>query len=107
MKRRIILPNWVKDLVIKCDKLEVEVNELKRQRIAENEVKIIVVPEVADNVKPILQPPIIKPKLKAVGHTRKSIHTPTFSSESKISMIAPSLTKVLNSDGLVTSLENL
>ena len=132
MSRRIILPDWVKkqseDILVmkkRIGELELEMN--KRPITP----AITIAPALrADNVLQSVQPPQLPPAIlgthrkKVPGeHARKSIHMPTMSFESKIVEIIPnpvrdsthapfhgvieSKSKVLNSQGLVTSLDKL
>ena len=125
MSRRIILPNWVKDLQIEVMSLKDQVEKIKKEKVLTNTPRPIprtVEYELENSIRLIEKPvtPVINAKIKprktlpnihstnnslqaiesvtnAKGHTRKSIHEQTISSSSK----------VLNCDNQIVSLENL
>ena len=101
-KRRIILPDWMKELPERCRQLEDDVKSLKAQvrpTSADDNVAQIRAPS------PAILAGVTRKPIRPLGHARKSIHTPTFSSESKIEAISTS--KVLNASGSVVTLKQL
>ena len=102
MSRRIVLPEWItvlkdrmnflEDELKKYKKLQAEVSRIDNdvkclKKLFEEKMKFEVAQGSAMNVPIIAQNNVLagaKRNVKAGEHSRKSIHTPTFSSESKI-----------------------
>ena len=106
MKRRIILPDWVKKQSEDIMHLKKRIEELESRPITPAASQS---PLPKDGLRENNVPPaILGPHRKTLPgtHPRKSIHAPTMSYESKIIEIE-SKSKVLNSQGLIVPLDKL
>ena len=128
MSRRIVLPNYFKDLGSDVAALKDQVRKLEMSQKIEKEIAERVKKEVAEQMQKsnipntpryeldsnvhVIERPLVTPKINKMNKPRKSlpnVHTPpSLTQEPKESvLLRPESPKVLNSDDEIVSLDKL